>query len=431
MRKKQRERGPLHWLAAAVALWVVALGLVVGGLSTSASAAETCPKANGWTKYDSSSGNASGAWGTASWAAGDTDVDYTVNAGWTLQICIKAATETHFSGPIPGAVQGSFSTGDKHAISHVSLKWTESGGEQPDEIPLPEPEVLDPCGPYNAEWIVPEDTDVLEWTLTGDKRLVVDILVEDTVFADTGETSHDYGRAKETNKEECDSTEEIPLPAPDVLDPCNPGNAEWVVPEDSEVLDWELLDDDTLQVTILTEDTVFEETGESSHNYGTAPETNTEACEVAGEQLEIPATPGVKDPCDAGNARWVVPADTEELAWTLEDDGDLVVDITVPDTVFTDTDDTTYNFGKAVEKNTDACVKGEQETEPDDEQPAVEVKGEQAAVPVAVDAGIGEAGSTTGSAATGTWYAGAAGLLLLGLSCFARWRGRFRTAARR
>lgn len=430
MRKKQRERGPARWLAAAVALWVMSLGLVVGGMSTSASAAGTCPKANGWTKYDSSSGDASGAWGTASWADGDTDVDYTVEAGWTLQICIKAATETHFSGPIPGYAQGSYATGDKHAISHVSLKWTDTGDEQPDEIPLPEPEVLDPCGSYNAEWVVPDDTELLDWTLRGDKHLLVEILVEDTVFADTGETSHDFGRAKETNKDECEQTEEVPLPVPDVLDPCDPDNAEWVVPDDTDLLDWELLEDGTLEVTILAEDTVFEGTGEASHNFGPAPETNTEECEVAGEQLEIPAVPGVKDPCDVGNARWIVPADTDELDWTLEPDGDLVVDITVPGTVFTDTDDTTYNFGQAVEENTDACVKGEQETEPDDEQPVVEVKGEQA-VPVAVDAGLPATGQPGGSAATGTLYAAAGGLLLLGLSCFARWRGRFATAALR
>ena len=151
---------------------------------------------------------------------------------------------------------------------------------------------------------------------------------------------------------------------------------------------------------------------------------------MAGEQLEIPAVPGVKDPCDVGNARWIVPADTDELAWTLEEDGDLVVEITVPDTVFTDTDDTTYDFGQAVETNTDVCVKGEQETDPDDEQPAVEVEGEQA-VPFAVDAGLAGTGATGGSAATATLYAAAGGLLLLGLACFARWRGRFGTAARR
>ncbi|MFD1948775.1 hypothetical protein [Nocardioides aestuarii] len=431
MRKKKRTRGPAHWLAAAVGLWVMALGLVVGGMTTSASAAETCPKANGWTKYDSPSGSASGTWGSASWANGDTAVDYTVNAGWTLQICIKAATETHFSGQIPGAAHGSFSTGDKHAISHVSLKWTESGGEQPDEIPLPEPEVLDPCGAYNAEWVVPEDTETLDWTLRDDKHLVVEILTPDTVFAETGETTHDYGKAKETNKEECDSTVEVPLPEPEVLDPCNPGNAQWILPEDTDVFGWELLEDGTLQVSILTEDTVFAETGETTHNFGQAPETNIEECEVAGQQLEIPAAPGVKDPCDSGNARWIVPADTDELTWTLEEDGDLVVEITVPDTVFSGTQDTTYNFGPVVETNTDACVKGEQETKPDQEQPTVEVKGQQATVPSAVDAGLPGADAVGGSGAAGLLYAAAAGLLLLGLTCFGRWVGSFGTAARR
>jgi hypothetical protein len=354
MRKKTRARGPARWLATAVALWVAALGLVLVGVTAPASAAATCPQTNGWTKIDSSSGSPSGEWGSASWANGDTAVSYTVNEGWTLQICIKASTETHYSGSIQGYAQGSFDTGDKHAISHVSLKYTETDYDEPEEIPLPEPAVTDPCGAGNAAWVVPDDTDVLDWTLEEDGDLLVEILAADTVFAETGQTSHDFGQA---------------------------------------------------------------------------PETNTEECEVLGEQLEIPAEPGVEDPCDTGNARWVVPADTDKLDWTLEDDGDLVVEITVPDTVFTDTDDTTYNFGKAVETNTDACVKGEQETEPDGEQPALEVKGEQAAVPAVVDAGL--AGDGSSGAPRSALLALAGGLLLVGLSCFARWRGSWGTATRR
>ena len=113
-----------------------------------------------------------------------------------------------------------------------------------------------------------------------------------------------------------------------------------------------------------------------------------EECEVGGEQLSIPAEPDVEDPCGSGNAEWVVPADTDELDWTLTD-GVLTVDITVPDTVFDGTDDTTYGFGTAEETNTDKCeVKGEQGHQVLD----VEVKGEQATVPNAVDAGL--AGTT-------------------------------------
>ena len=168
-----------------------------------------------------------------------------------------------------------------------------------------------------------------------------------------------------------------------MTDPCGVGNAEWVVPADTDTLDWELVDGELI-VTILTENTVFEGTDDTTYNFGEAVETNLEECEVLGEQLEIPAQPGIKDPCGAGNARWIVPADTDELDWTLTG-GVLSVEITVPDTVFEGTDDTTYSFGKAKETNKAACeVKGDQ----GDQTMTVEVKGEQATVPTAVDAGL-------------------------------------------
>lgn len=111
--------------------------------------------------------------------------------------------------------------------------------------------------------------------------------------------------------------------------------------------------------------------------------------EVAGEQLEIPAEPGMKDPCGARNATWVVPADTVELDWTLTD-GVLSVEITASDTVFQGTEDTTYSFGKVKEENKKACdVGGEQGNDNDNPPLIVEVAGEQAEVPTAVDAGIG------------------------------------------
>ena len=120
---------------------------------------------------------------------------------------------------------------------------------------------------------------------------------------------------------------------------------------------------------------MFVGTGETTHNYGPAVETNTEECEVLGEQLEIPAQPAVTDPCDPGNAEWVVPADTDELDWTLQDDGVLTVDITVPDTVFEGTEETSWSFGRAEETNTEACeVKGEEQ---DDDEPAPAVQPKQ------------------------------------------------------
>jgi hypothetical protein len=218
-----------------------------------------------------------------------------------------------------------------------------------------------------------------------DGDLIVTIVADNTVFEGTDDTTYNFGEAVETNLEECEvDAEELEVPAePEVSDPCGAGNAEWIVPDDDETFDWELVDGELI-VSILAENTVFEGTDDTTYNFGEAVETNLEECEILGEQLEIPAQPEVKDPCGADNARWIVPADTDKLDWTL-DDGVLSVEITAADTVFEGTEDTTYSFGEAVETNTDACeVKGDQ----DNDDLTVEVKGEQATVPTAVDAGL-------------------------------------------
>ena len=101
--------------------------------------------------------------------------------------------------------------------------------------------------------------------------------------------------------------EEIPLPEPTVADRCGSGNAAWTVPADTAVLDWNLEPNGDLTVTILTEDTVFEGTGETTHNYGPAVETNTDYCYEEPDEIAIPATPTVDDSCGVGNATWDVP----------------------------------------------------------------------------------------------------------------------------
>jgi hypothetical protein len=441
------------FFAPLTAFLLVALSLVFVGVATPANAASECGSAAGWTKIDDDHGSASGPWGSLSYDGRDnnpgdrTTITYSVNDGWTIELCIKAGTAEDYSGPIEGAASGSFSTGDKFGISHIgyqvdvtlpndptyqdpcgvdnatwnvpddtaTITWTVVGGELiatakagytftdgtkvknygaapdsgelcgPEEIEVPaEPSVTDPCGPGNATWDVPTDDETFEWDVV-DGDLIVTIVAENTVFEGTDDTTYNFGEAVETNLEECEvDAEELEVPAePEVSDPCGAGNAEWIVPDDDETFDWELVDGELI-VSILAENTVFEGTDDTTYNFGEAVETNLEECEVLGEQLEIPAQPEVKDPCGADNARWIVPADTDKLDWTL-DDGVLSVEITAADTVFEGTEDTTYSFGEAVETNTDACeVKGDQ----DNDDLTVEVKGEQATVPTAVDAGL-------------------------------------------
>ncbi|SPT52966.1 Uncharacterised protein [Actinomyces bovis] len=77
--------------------------------------------------------------------------------------------------------------------------------EEPVEVSVPTPEVDDPCGPDNARWRVPADTEQLAWTLGADGSLSV-ATKPGYVFS-TGEASHSFGKAP-------DSGEACPEPTP-------------------------------------------------------------------------------------------------------------------------------------------------------------------------------------------------------------------------
>lgn len=67
----------------------------------------------------------------------------------------------------------------------------------PIEIPLPEPTSTDPCGPRNASWILPADTEQYTWEITEGNELVV-TTVPPYVFAEE-ETSHNFGTPEDKN----------------------------------------------------------------------------------------------------------------------------------------------------------------------------------------------------------------------------------------
>jgi hypothetical protein len=81
--------------------------------------------------------------------------------------------------------------------------------EPPTEIEIPAtPSVNDPCGPNNATWNVPADTDTLDWELKDNGHLVVTVAAENTTFPG-GATSHDFGKAPDSG-ENCPPTDECP-----------------------------------------------------------------------------------------------------------------------------------------------------------------------------------------------------------------------------
>ena len=199
-------------------------------------------------------------------------------------------------------VQGRGAVGDVHSAGRLERAVPAR------DIAVPAmPTRVDPCGPNNATWNVPEDTEVLDWDLS-EGVLTVTILTPDTVFENTeGAASKNYGVAVDSNTP-CPPNE-IPLPAtPTQSDPCGPGNATWNVPADTQQLDWNLTNG-VFDAVILTPNTVFANSGgASSKNYGMAVDSNT-PCPP--NEIALPAAAGINDPCDPGNAEWIVPADDE------------------------------------------------------------------------------------------------------------------------
>lgn len=127
-----------------------------------------------------------------------------------------------------------------------------------------------------------------------------------------------------------------------VNDPCGVGNATWMVPVDTELLDWEVDASGVLTVEIIAGGYVFTD-GTYLHSYGVATETNVDECEPIEEPL--PPVPAVTDPCNLNgpNAAWIVPADTDEVTWTLQTNGELVAS-TTDGYVFTN-GETSHNYG--------------------------------------------------------------------------------------
>lgn len=222
--------------------------------------------------------------------------------------------------------------------------------EGPKEIPLPMPESMDPCGPDNAYWIVPEDTDQYEWKLKNNGELIVKT-TEGYVFPGD-ETRHNYGKALDSGKE-CDKEIEVPA-MPNPNDPCGLNNASWVLPEDGDNVTWAIVGGELIATA---DDGYVFVGGSKTKNFGMAQDS--------GELCEVPVpTPQVTDECniDGDNAMWIVPEDTTEVRWKLRANGKLVA-IANEDYVFAN-GKTRINFGLPQDSGV-MCVTPEEPTKMD------------------------------------------------------------------
>jgi len=177
------------------------------------------------------------------------------------------------------------------------------------------PTVTDPCGLNNATWNKPADTATVHWTISASGHLIAST-IGNYIFSD-GTKTHDYGVAKDSGTL-CTS---VVVPAkPTVTDPCGLNNATWNVPADTASVAWSVDANGNLIATAKTGFIFADNT--YTHNYGIAVDSG-EKCKIA-----VPATPSVNDPCGANNATWNVPADTAEVTWSINADGNLVASTT-------------------------------------------------------------------------------------------------------
>jgi LPXTG-motif cell wall-anchored protein len=75
------------------------------------------------------------------------------------------------------------------------------------------------------------------------------------------------------------------------------------------------------------------------------------------KEIPVPATPQVEDPCGPGNAKWIKPADTNEVAYTLTNGplGEQTLQANAKDGYVFPNKEKVKGFGNAPETNLDAC----------------------------------------------------------------------------
>jgi hypothetical protein len=206
------------------------------------------------------------------------------------------------------------------------------------------PATDDPCGSYNASWVVPSDTAQLDWSVNFFGWLSVQTK-SGYVFAD-GTTSHNYGYVTDSNTP-CPTRVSVPT-KPNVTDPCGLNNATWVKPNDSVSISWNISSGHLVATTKTGY--VFTD-GTTTHDYGVAADSNV-LCPPT--PVSVPAMPAVNDPCGPANSTWVKPSDTTSVTWSISQSGHLIA-ATTTGFIFSD-GKTTHDFGTAPDSGV-ACVK--------------------------------------------------------------------------
>lgn len=181
------------------------------------------------------------------------------------------------------------------------------------------PRTADPCGPSNIAFVVPPDTDQLDWTLLQNGNVTV---APQPGYQFSGESQLVTFQLPADSNDPCDSTVTIDPPgAPPTTDPCGPSNIAFVVPADTAQLDYTLLGNGNVTVAPKA-GYVF--SGNSQLITFTLPADSNAPCATV-VTIDPPGAPPRIDPCDPGNIRFEVPADTGTLNYELLANGNVTV----------------------------------------------------------------------------------------------------------
>jgi|GEM_PF-4808746 len=131
---------------------------------------------------------------------------------------------------------------------------------------------------------------------------------------------HDQDDVTSTMDQQCQTLygrETIPVPlAPAINDPCGTGNATWVVPDDTAMIDWKL-HQGKLSATAMP-GYVFAN-GETSVYFGSAKEENKAPCVT---KIQKP-TVSIDDPCGLNNAEYGYVPYSTKYTYVRNNDGSI------------------------------------------------------------------------------------------------------------
>lgn len=182
----------------------------------------------------------------------------------------------------------------------------------------------------NGQWHVVTEGVAIPAVVWGWTYTVV--ATADNGYVLSGDTTQTF----EFTDKSCDVV--IPVPEPELKDPCGPNNAYWDV-KDSDSIEWSI-DNHGHLIATAKKGYIFE--GQKTYiDFGKAVDSNV-PCIV---EIPKPETPKVYDPCGTYNARWIVPKDTMQVDWSLNNQGELIA-TAKPGYIFAGQQHS-INFGKA------------------------------------------------------------------------------------